>query len=149
MARPYSNDLRERVAASVAGGRPCRATALLFGVSVASVVKWSQRQRRTGSAAAYPMGGQRGRELEAHRAWLLDRLASEPHVTVRGLSAELAARGIFAGYVTVWRVLKEAGFSFKKNAVRQRAGQAKGGATARAVEEVSGQDRSPASGLHR
>ena len=120
MARPYSNDLRERVAASVAGGRSCRATALLFGVSVASVVKWSQRLRATGSAAALPMGAQRGRELEAHRAWLLDRLACEPHMTVRGLAAKLAERGIAAGHVTVWRVLKEAGFSFKKNAVRQR-----------------------------
>jgi transposase len=110
----------------------------LFGVSVASVVKWSQRQRATGSAAALPMGARRGRELEVHRGWLLDRLASEPHVTVRALSAELAERGISAGYVTVWRVLKEAGFSFKKNAVRQRAGQAEDRATARAVAEVSG-----------
>jgi len=39
MARAYSNDLRERVAASVSGGRSCREAAVLFGVSVASVVK--------------------------------------------------------------------------------------------------------------
>ncbi len=51
MARPYSNDLRERVAASVVGGRSARETARLFGVSVASAVKWSQRLRATGSAA--------------------------------------------------------------------------------------------------
>ena len=50
MARPYSLDLRERVVASVEGGRSCRATARLFEVSVASVVKWAQRKRRTGSA---------------------------------------------------------------------------------------------------
>jgi transposase len=122
MARPYSNDLRERVAASVAKGRSCRETASLFGVSVASVVKWSQRQRKTGSAAALPMGGKPGRELEPYRAWLLERVTSVPHVTVRMLSAELAERGISAGHVSVWRVLKEAGFSFKKNAVRKRAG---------------------------
>ena len=47
MARPYSLDLRERVVGSVAGGRTCRETAALFGVSVASVVKWSQRHRAT------------------------------------------------------------------------------------------------------
>src|SRR5258708_7795583 len=52
MARPYSSDLRERVVGSVAHGRSCRATAALFGGSVASVVKWSQRFRATGSAAA-------------------------------------------------------------------------------------------------
>src|SRR6185295_17159964 len=56
MARPYSLDLRDRVVASVEGGRSCRETARLFGVSVASVVKWSQRKHRTGSAAASPMG---------------------------------------------------------------------------------------------
>ena len=33
MARPYSKDLRDRVVGSVAGGRTCRATATLFGVS--------------------------------------------------------------------------------------------------------------------
>jgi hypothetical protein len=56
MARPYSQDVRDRVVGSVARGRTCRATAALFGVSVASVVKWSQRWRTSGSAAAKPMG---------------------------------------------------------------------------------------------
>ena len=64
MARPYSIDLRERVVATVAGGQPCRAVAKLFDVSVASVVKWSQRVRVTGSAAAKPMGGKRPYLLE-------------------------------------------------------------------------------------
>jgi transposase len=59
MAKPYSQDLRDRVVGSVASGRSCRATAELFGVSVASVVKWSQRWRATGSAAAKKMGGWR------------------------------------------------------------------------------------------
>jgi transposase len=45
MARPYSLDLRERVVARVEAGDSCRAVAALFGVSVASVVKWSQRKR--------------------------------------------------------------------------------------------------------
>jgi transposase len=122
MPRPYSNDLRERVAASVANGRSCRETAALFDVSVASVVKWSQRQRRTGSAAALAMGAKPGRELEPYREWLLERVTTTPNVTVRSLSAELAERGVVAGHVSVWRVLKEAGFSFKKNTVRKRAG---------------------------
>ena len=52
MARPYSQDLRDRVVSSVASGRTCRATAALFRVSVASVVKWSQRWRASGSTAA-------------------------------------------------------------------------------------------------
>lgn len=67
MGRPYSNDLRERVAASAVGGRSCRATATLFGVSVASAVKWSQRLRATGSAAARLADRKQPRSLSAER----------------------------------------------------------------------------------
>ena len=48
MARAYSLDLRERVVAMVARGGTCRSVAAVFEVSVASVVKWSQRARTTG-----------------------------------------------------------------------------------------------------
>jgi len=73
MPRAYSLDLRERVVGLVASGEPCRAVAELFDVSVASVVKWSQRARATGSAAAKPMGGKRPYLLEGERDWLLAR----------------------------------------------------------------------------
>ena len=59
MARPYSQDLRDRVVTSVAGGRSRRATATIFSVSVATVVRWSQRFQTTGSTAALAMGGHR------------------------------------------------------------------------------------------
>jgi len=49
MTRPLSNDLRERVVAALAGGESCRVVAARFGVTVSSVVKWSQRYRTTGS----------------------------------------------------------------------------------------------------
>ncbi len=67
MGRAYTDDLRKRVAASVLGGRACRATAALFGVSVASAVKWSQRHRATGSAAARPLGRKQPRSLASER----------------------------------------------------------------------------------
>ena len=54
MVRPYSFDLRERVVAAAEAGQPCRAVGKRFGVSVSSVVKWRQRARATGSAAAKP-----------------------------------------------------------------------------------------------
>jgi hypothetical protein len=63
-------------------------------VSVASVVKWSQRFRATGSAAAYWMGGHRRRVLAGERDWLLGRLAEKPDLTLRALVAELVERGI-------------------------------------------------------
>ncbi|HKV96347.1 MAG TPA: IS630 family transposase [Gammaproteobacteria bacterium] len=114
MARPYSQDLRERVVGSVASGRSCRATAALFGVSVASVVKWSQRWRATGSAAAKQMGGWKQLLLLSERAWLLARLAEKPDLTLRALVAELAERGTPASYGAVWRFFKHEGITFKK-----------------------------------
>jgi hypothetical protein len=59
MARAYSLDLRERVVGAVAEGQSCRSVAKTFMVSVASVVKWSQRHRAVGSPAALKMGGHR------------------------------------------------------------------------------------------
>ena len=90
MARPYSQDRRERVVGSVASGRTCRATAALFGVSVASVVKWSQRWRATGSAAAKQMGGWRQLLLKGERTWLLARIAEKPDLTLCAVVAGLA-----------------------------------------------------------
>jgi transposase len=61
MAKPYSLDLRERVADAVLSGRSCREVASTFGVSVASAVKWAQRLRASGRAAPQPMALSSGR----------------------------------------------------------------------------------------
>jgi transposase len=122
MARPYSQDLRDRVVASVAGGRSRRKTAALFGVSVASVVKWSQRFQASGSAAAKPMGGHRRRVLAGERDWLLARIAEKPDLTLRAVMAELAGRGVAASYGAVWAFFASEAISFKKKPARQRAG---------------------------
>ena len=79
MTGPLSNDLRKRVVAAVLGGESCRSAASRFGVSVSSVVKWSQRYRRTGSVAPDQMGGHRKRVLEPHRAFILERIRQTPH----------------------------------------------------------------------
>jgi len=139
MARAYSNDLRERVARSVLSGRSVRETAALFGVSVASAVKWSQRLRETGSAASRPVGGRRPRILAGEQSWLLARMTEQPDLTMRALALELRQRGYATvSHNTVWKQLRAAGFSFKKNAVRDRAAAPGDRATTRAVEEVSG-----------
>jgi transposase len=136
MARAYSLDLRERVVAAVAAGESCRAVAKTFQVSVASVVKWSQRFRATGSAAAKPLGRRQPRSLAPHRAWLLARLEESADLTLRALVVELGERGVVTSYGSVWRIVHDAGLSFKKNAVRRRAGPARRGAKAPAVEAL-------------
>ena len=124
MARAYSLDLRERAVAAVERGASCRAAADRFGISVASVVKWAQRARQTGSAAAKKMGGHRPYLLEEHRDWLLSRMREKPDLTLHALLAELERRGVVVSCDTLWRFLVRAGISFKKNRLRQRAGSA-------------------------
>ena len=137
MARAYSVDLRDRVVAAVLAGASCREVASTFRVSVASVVKWSQRQRATGSAAAKPMGRQQPRSLAHQRDWLLARLAAVPDLTLRALVVELGERGVVTSYGSVWRIVRDAGISFKKDAVRHRAGPPRRGAKARPLETLS------------
>jgi transposase len=124
MVRPYSLDLRERVVAAVANGQSCRAVAETFGVSVASVVKWAQRHRRTGSAAAKPMGGKRPVLLAGQRAFILERIEEAPNISLRALAAELAERGIVVSYGAVWTFVHRQGLSFKKKPASRRAGSA-------------------------
>ncbi len=64
------------------------------------------------------------RSLASERDWLLARLDAKPDLTMRALSAELAMRGIAVHHTTVWRIVREARLSFKKNAVRRRTGSA-------------------------
>ena len=138
MGRAYSLDLRERVVAAVAAGGSCRSVAATFKVSVASVVKWSQRFRTTGSPAARRMGGNRPYALSSERDWLLKRLAEQPDITLRALLAELAERGIKVSYYAVWHFFEHEGISFKKKPARGRAGSTGRGAPAKALAAVSG-----------
>jgi transposase len=88
--RAYSLDLRERVVGAVAEGQSCRSVAKTFMVSVASVVKWSQRHRAVGSPAALQMGGHRPYLVVRERDWIPARIAEKPDLTLRALVKELA-----------------------------------------------------------
>jgi len=78
MAKPYSDDLRERVALSVLSGETVRHAAEVFRVGVASAVKWTQRHRESGSSAARPVGWRRRDVMAAGRDYALARLAGHP-----------------------------------------------------------------------
>jgi putative transposase len=119
MTRPLSNDLRERVVAAVVAGESCRSVSARFGIAVSSAVKWSQRYRASGSVAPGKMGGHRKRLLEPQRAFIAERIGQTPHLSLHGLKAELAARGVQVSHDTVWQFLRREGLRFKKNAVRR------------------------------
>lgn len=134
MGRPYSLDLRERVARFVVAGGTCRDAAERFGVGVATAVRWAQRLRTEGNPAARRMGGHRPLVLAGEREWLLARIVEEPDLTLRAIQAELASRGLVVCYDVVWRFYRREGITFKKKPVRRGAGSAGRGPQAGALE---------------
>lgn len=118
MARPLSNDLRERVVARHEAGESIRTVASLFGIAPSTVSKWAQRLRATGSVEPAKFGGYRRRLLEPHRETVRALVAERPHRPVRELQAELAARGIRVSQEAVRSFLHAERLSFKKNRVR-------------------------------
>src|SRR2546430_9568245 len=120
MARAYSLDLRERVVGAVSAGQSCRAVAVTFKVSVASVVKWSQRFRATGSAAAHKVGGRRPYALAGERACLLGRLTEKPDISLPALAAELPERAIKGSSFAACHFFGHEGISSKKKPAHPR-----------------------------
>ena len=135
MARPYGMDLRERVVAAVEAGESRRGAARRFGVSESVAVKWLQRVAATGSVRPGQMGGHVRQALEGEREWILARFAQAGcDLTVRGLAAELTARGVKVGPYAVWAFFKREGLTFKKKSARGRAGPSGRGPQTRALE---------------
>ena len=121
MTAPYSVDLRERALARKAAGETHRQIAAALQISASCVSKWTRRERETGSLAPAQIGGYKPRTLAGEWAqWLRERIASGP-VTLRGLTAELAARGVKTQPRAVWVFLHAEGLSFKKNSAASGA----------------------------
>jgi putative transposase len=114
MPKPYSNDLRERLVATVEAGPSCHQAAAQLRVAASTAIKWVKRARQTGSVAPGKMGGHRPRTIRGeHEAWLLVRIR-ERDFTLRGLVTELAERGLAADYWAVWTFVHEQGLTHKK-----------------------------------
>ena len=77
-------------------------------------MKWHQRERETGRPAPKPMGGRRPVLLAGQHAFIMERIAIKPHITIRGLLAELAEHGIKSSYGAVRNYLHHHGQSFEK-----------------------------------
>ena len=117
MTAPYSMDLRQRALARKDAGETNREIAAALRISPSCVSKWTTRKRETGSLAPAQIGGYKPRTLSGDCAeWLRGRIASGPF-TLRGLTAELAERGIKTHPRAVWVFLHAEKLSFKKNSV--------------------------------
>jgi transposase len=114
--RPYSMDLRERVAAAVDNGRwSRRQIAGLFRVSVSFVTRLLERRRETGALAPEPHRGGPRRVLgPADRCRLWDLVEEHSDDTLD----ELRRRGGFTcSLTTIWRALRRHGLTRKKKSM--------------------------------
>jgi transposase len=115
MPKPYSMDLRERVAAYVEAGHSRRATAAHFSVSPSFVINLMTALRERGGLASKPLGGRRHAKLEPHRDYLLRRVEEKDDITMPELAAELLAQsGVKADPASLSHWFIRNGLSFKK-----------------------------------
>ena len=115
MTAPYSMDLRERALARKAAGETHAQIAAALQIAPSCVSKWARRERETGSVAPAQVGGYKPRTLSGEIAeWLRERVSAGPF-TLRGLTAELAERGVKTQSRAVWVFVHDEVLSFKKN----------------------------------
>ena len=82
----YSPDLRERVMAAVrAGGQSLPQIAKTYRISEATLDKWCQRWRETGSVAALPWAGGRRRALRESGALIRAEVKKQPDISLSEL----------------------------------------------------------------
>jgi transposase len=116
MARPYSQDLRDRVIEAVEWeGMSRRAAAERFGISESAAIKWLQRVRDQGLHTALAMGGKRPSVLAPHRAFVEAALAAKPDSTLQALCNRLCAeREVKVDTSMMSRFLRREGITAKK-----------------------------------
>ena len=111
MARPYSQDLRERVLRAYDRGMKTKQIAVTFHVSSAWARRVKQRRRETGETTHRPMGGPGVTIVDRGRLAAL--VGAHPDATLAELRKLL---GVQCALSTLCKALKQMGLSFKKNA---------------------------------
>jgi transposase len=92
--RPYSQDLREKIIRALEAQEESQSEiAERFSVSTSFVVKLWRRWRTTGSAAARPQAGGRGRSLRASEATIRREVSRQPDLTLAELCERVAESG--------------------------------------------------------
>ncbi len=115
MGKPLSMDLRSRTLAAIDGGTSCRAAAVRFGVVPSTAVRWRHQQRRTGSYAPKPQGGDnRSGRIETHQASVFALYEAQRDITLDELRHALAKDGVVVAISTLHRFFARRGFTRKK-----------------------------------
>jgi transposase len=122
--RAYSMDLRERVMMDVDAGMKIREVSDKYRVTT----KWigDLRKLRAETGSLEPRHGKPGPKptLADHSAKLLELVAAQPDASLEEFRAQLP---VAVGASTVWRALRDLGFTFKKSDACGGAGSARCG----------------------
>jgi transposase len=116
--RAYSMDLRERVFRDTDAGMTSAAVAEKYAVSRAWVDRLKQRRRETGEVSPRAQRYGPHPKLGPHLHRLADLIHEQPDRTLAELQVAL---GLSASLATIWRAVKQLGFTVKKNGARVRA----------------------------
>jgi transposase len=118
----YSQDLRDRVLASVDVGEGVYRVAEIFGVSVSYIYKALDRRRKTGESGPNPNRGHRPRKLTpAQEAALEARIGSQADITLARLQDWLLAEhGVRLSDGAIWMAVHRLKLSFKKKPAGRR-----------------------------
>jgi transposase len=111
--KPYSNDLRERVAAAVDHHEgSLRQIARRFGIGLSTLTCWLRWRRQTGSLDPQPHGGGRPPAVDAiHAETLQDLMRQQPDATLDELNQHL---GLGCSRMAIFRALCRLRISRKK-----------------------------------
>jgi transposase len=122
MAKPYSEDLRNRVVGTIDAGATIPEAADQCGVSISSVVRFLKLHRDTGSVSAAKFGGYKEFALVAHEGLVRKLIAEQPDMTLAELKARLAKKKVTVGKSSISRFLHHLKLPFKKKSAGRRAG---------------------------
>jgi transposase len=117
MAKPYSQDLRDRVIEAVERGKMSRrAAGRSYAISESVAIKWLERLERQGSREPVGHGGHRASKLMPHRDFLEAARAEKSDVTLQALCDRLSAeRGVRADTSMMSRFFRKIGVTVKKD----------------------------------
>ena len=110
MAKPYSQDLRDRVLRAYDDGMKTKPIAMTFHVSPSWARRVKQRHRETGETTHRRMGSPGVKIVD--RAQLASLVRQSPDATLAELRTML---GVTCALSTLCEALKQMGLSFKKN----------------------------------
>ena len=119
MAKPYSQDLRDRVIEAVERGKMSRrAAGRHYAISRSVAIKWLERLERHGSREPVGHGGHRASKLMPHREFLEAARAEKSDITLQALCDRLLAeRGVKSDTSMMSRFFRKIGVAVKKTLV--------------------------------